>query len=495
MSVRVRFAPSPTGFLHVGGLRTALYNYLFAKVHQGTYLLRIEDTDQERYVEGAMENLLKSLNWAGVHHTEGVMLDDNGKVIQSGEKGPYIQSQRLNLYQDHVEPLLENGHAYHCFCSRQRLEEVREKERKEKGTPRYDGHCRKLSDEEVKRRLDEGQKSVIRLKLPEHTHIAFTDLVRGRVTVSTDDLDDQVLIKSDGFPTYHFAVVVDDHLMEISHIIRGEEWLPSTPKHVFLYQAMGWEQPIYVHLPNILNTDRKKLSKRQGDVAAEDFRRKGYLPEALVNFLALIGWSPEENRELFTMDELEQMFSIDRVSKSSGVFDIKKLNWMNAHYIREAPLEELTELAIPYLVEAGYMSETEIKDKKSWVTDLLAVIRDNLHCLSELPEKMAVFFRDEVEGQDEEATEWMETEEIRVLAAALRQRIEEMGTYDEQTIKQLFKTIQKETGLKGPTFFKPVRVAVTGRIHGPDLVLVMKVLGKETTIRRLMQFEELPRET
>lgn len=485
MSVRVRFAPSPTGFVHVGGLRTALYNYLFAKAHGGTYLLRIEDTDQGRLVEGAVENMLSSLAWAGIHHTEGVMLNESGHVTESGEKGPYIQSQRLEIYRAHIVPLLDSGHAYPCFCSKERLEEVREKERREKGTPRYDGHCRHLTTEEVDQRMAAGENHVVRLKLPDQTDILFNDLVRGTVTMNTADLDDQVLIKSDGFPTYHFAVVVDDHLMDITHVIRGEEWLASTPKHVYLYKVMGWQAPTYVHLPNILNTDRKKLSKRQGDVAAEDFRRKGYLPEALVNFLALVGWSPEDNQELFTLEELEERFSIERVSKSGGVFDLKKLNWMSAHYMREADPDRLTELAIPFLVEAGFINQDTVDEKRQWVRNLLEVLRENLHYLGELPEKASVFFNDTVDVEEGEAKDWWESEELKILRPALLEAVLNMETLEQAEIKQAFKSIQKETELKGPRFFKPVRVVLTGTVHGPDLMLVMKVLGKENILKRL----------
>jgi nondiscriminating glutamyl-tRNA synthetase len=485
MSVRVRFAPSPTGFVHVGGLRTALYNYLFAKAHGGTYLLRIEDTDQDRFVEGAVENMLSSLQWAGILHTEGVMLNEAGHVEEKGNKGPYVQSNRLDIYRMQIAPLLKSGHAYQCFCSRERLEQVREAERLKHGTPRYDGHCRDLPADEVEKRLGSGEPHVIRLKLPEHTDIQFDDLVRGTVTMNTNDLDDQVLIKSDGYPTYHFAVVVDDHLMEITHIIRGEEWLASTPKHVYLYQAMGWEPPHYVHLPNILNIDRKKLSKRHGDVAAEDFRRKGYLPEALVNFLALIGWSPEDNQELFSLEELEEKFSLNRVSKSGGVFDVKKLDWMNAHYIREAPIKQLTDLAVPFLIEAGYLTADEAQAKHEWVEDLLEVLRDSLHYMAELPDKAAVFFRDTIDVEPGEAAEWMDSPELKTLRPKLISAVESLESVEEAEIKKAFKTIQKETGLKGPQFFKPVRVALTGNVHGPDLILLMKVLGRETILKRL----------
>ncbi|HGM3697085.1 TPA: glutamate--tRNA ligase, partial [Clostridioides difficile] len=359
MNVRVRFAPSPTGFVHIGSLRTALYNYLFAKKMGGEYILRVEDTDQSRLVEGAIENMLNAMKWAGVNHSEGVILDDSGKVVQKGEYGPYIQSQRLDIYQEYIKQLLDSGKAYYCFCTKERLDEVRDAQRAAGETAKYDGHCKNLSKEEVEANIKAGIPYVIRLRLPENHTIKFTDLVRGDMEFNTNDLDDQVLMKTDGFPTYHFAVVVDDYLMKITHVIRGEEWVSSTPKHVYLYEAFGWEAPVFVHLPNILNKEKKKLSKRQGDVAVEDFKKKGYLPEGLVNYVALVGWSPEDNQELFTMEELEKAFSVERVSKSGGVFDTEKLNWVNQHYIKDGDDAYLTDLAIPFLIEDGFITEEE----------------------------------------------------------------------------------------------------------------------------------------
>ena len=311
--IRDRFAPSPTGNVHVGSLRTALYNYLFAKKNNGQFLLRLEDTDRTRYEEGAVENLLDALMVTGVVPDEG-LFEEDGKIIQKGDCGPYIQSERLDIYKKYIDQLLENGQAYYCFCTKERLDEVREKQKAAGETPRYDGHCRNLPREEVEARVAAGEPCVIRLKLPEDHVVAFDDAVRGRIEINTNDLDDQVLIKTDGFPTYHFAVVVDDHLMGITHVIRGEEWLPSTPKHVYLYECFGWEQPQYVHLSNILNDDHKKLSKRQGDVSVGDFLKKGYLPEALINFLALLGWSPENEQEIFSMDELIEAFDLSRIN-------------------------------------------------------------------------------------------------------------------------------------------------------------------------------------
>ena len=378
MTVRVRFAPSPTGYVHIGSLRTALYNYLFAKQHGGQYLLRIEDTDQTRYVEGAIENMIRVLKWAGIEHDEGAMLTNDGKLVQRGDYGPYIQSERLEIYQKYIKQLIEKGHAYYCFCSKERLEDLREEQKAKGLTPKYDGKCRQYSLEEAQKRIEAGEDYVVRLKLPENQDILFEDLIRGTVVVNTNDLDDQVLMKADGYPTYHFAVVVDDHLMGITHVIRGEEWVISTPKHVYLYQAFGWPVPKFVHLPNILNKDKKKLSKRQGDVAVEDFRKKGYLPEGLVNYLALVGWSPEDNQEIFQMEELIQKFSLDRVSKSGGIFDIDKLNWINAHHIKEASPERLAQLARPHLIDAGYLTEQEAAEKEEWIAEMMAVLKERI---------------------------------------------------------------------------------------------------------------------
>ncbi|MDR5659919.1 glutamate--tRNA ligase [Serpentinicella sp. ANB-PHB4] len=483
MTVRVRFAPSPTGFVHIGSLRTALYNYLHARKNSGKYILRIEDTDQNRYVEGAIENMLSAMQWAGVNHDEGAIIR-NDDLVQIGEYGPYVQSERLEVYKKYIEILIEKGQAYYCFCSKERLDEVRDEQKKAGLNQKYDGKCRELSKEEIKKKLDNGETHVIRLKLPENYDIKFEDVVRGNVVVNTVDMDDQVLIKSDGFPTYHFAVVVDDHLMRITHVIRGEEWLISTPKHVYLYQAFGWEVPLYAHLPNILNADKKKLSKRQGDVAVEDFMKKGYLPEALVNYIALLGWSPEDNQEIFSMKELEENFSLERVSKSGGVFDINKLNWVNAHYIKEKPIEEITDLAIPYLIESGYIAEGQVQEKYDWIKDLVSIIRINLNNLSEIGEKVAMFFNDEFK-LSEEATDVIAEEHVPELLELLKTKINNADSIDVSDIKSIIKEIQKELGVKGPKLFKPIRVAVTGESHGPDLPQIMKILGKKNMLLRI----------
>ncbi len=489
MTVRVRFAPSPTGFVHIGGLRTALYNYLFAKKNDGKYILRIEDTDRERYVEGAIEGMLKSMAWTGINHDEGVILEGE-ELGQKGDFGPYIQSQRLDIYQKYIKTLLESGDAYYCFCSKERLDEVRDRQKSEGLTARYDGHCRDLPMEEVQKRLEAGEQHVIRLKFPQSRDIKFDDIIRGEVIMNTDDLDDQILIKSDGFPTYHFAVVVDDHLMGITHIIRGEEWLSSTPKHVYLYGAFGWEMPRYAHLPNILSRDRKKLSKRHGDVAVEDFLDKGYLPEGLVNYIALVGWSPEDNEEIFSIEELEQKFSLERVSKSGGVFDVDKLNWVNGHYIRESSVERITDLSIPFLIEAGYITETDAKEKYDWLKDLVGVLQDRIDYIAEIKEKAAIFFKTEIELKDDESKELIRAEHVPQLLDIFKTKVEKAEAVDEDFGKKVFKEIQKETGIKGPNLYKPLRVILTGEVHGPDLPLVIKVLGRQNILNRVQYIKE-----
>ena len=490
MSVRVRFAPSPTGFVHIGSLRTALYNYLFAKRMGGEYILRVEDTDRTRIVDGAIENMLEAMAWAGVNHTEGVVLGENKEITQVGEYGPYIQSERLDIYKDYIQQLLDSGKAYYCFCSKERLDEVREKQKEAGETPKYDGNCRNLSKEEVEAKLAAGEEYVIRLKLPENHVIKFTDLVRGETEFNTDELDDQVVIKTDGFPTYHFAVVIDDHLMKITHVIRGEEWISSTPKHVYLYEAFGWEAPTFVHLPNILNKEKKKLSKRHGDVAVEDFKKKGYLPEGLVNYVALVGWSPDDNQELFTMKELEEHFSIERVSKSGGVFDTDKLNWVNQHYIKDASDEYITDLAIPFLIEAGYITEEDAKNRYDFVKDMVSVVKEKLQYVKEVTEHVNIFFGDKVELETEECREFLKLEHIPTLINALEEKIGAAEEINEEAFKAMLKEIQKEHGIKGKNLFMGTRIILTGQMHGPDLPKAAAVIGKDMCLNRIKYVKE-----
>lgn len=484
--VRVRFAPSPTGYVHIGSLRTALYNYLFAKKNEGQYILRIEDTDQKRFVEGSMENLIRCLERTGIIHDEGPTIQGD-ILVEKGDFGPYIQSDRLDLYKEHLRVLLDEGHAYPCFCSKERLEEVRESQRQLNQTPKYDGHCRSLSRAESQERILGGEEFVIRLKMPDNQEITFFDEVRGQVTINSDEVDDQVLVKSDGFPTYHFAVVIDDHLMEITHVIRGEEWLPSTPKHVLLYQAFGWQQPVYVHLPNILNTDKKKLSKRQGDVAVEDFLAKGYLPEALINYIALLGWSPDTNEEIFTMEELIQHFDLKRVNKSGAVFDVNKLKWMNGEYLKKMPLDELVDKALPYMVQSGYVTMEDAVSKRPFLMKIMDTFVEKMSTLADIKEELESIFVYRLETGDE-IEEMLELETTPILVKAALEKMEGSPDFEPETLKNLFKEIQKEQGIKGKSLFMPARIMATGQMHGADLMKVMSILGREEVMNRFRRF-------
>ncbi len=486
MKPRLRFAPSPTGYVHIGGLRTALYNYLYAKQNEGTYLIRIEDTDQTRLVEGAIEGMIEAMTWSGVQHDEGPFIDEaTGHIVEKGDFGPYIQSNRLDIYKKHALELVDNGHAYYCFCSKDRLEKVREKQKEEGLTPKYDGHCRTLTQEEIQKKLEAGEDHVIRLKLPTDRVIEFDDAIKGKISVNTNDIDDQVLMKTDGFPTYHMAVVVDDHYMNITHVVRGEEWLISTPKHIYTYEAFGWEAPHFVHLPVILGNTKKKLSKREGDVAVEDFRKKGYLPEALINYIALVGWSPEDGQEIMSMTDMIQKFSFDRVSKSSGVFDVDKLNWMNNLYIRSYDLDKLTHLCKPHFISGGFTTEEKFDVDYLWLKRIVEVLRERLNKLEEIASYHTFFSMVEFDLEDEESKEIIEMEHVADLLKLFIDKMDGVEILDAEAVKGILKDIQKETGHKGKNLFMPVRVGITGQVHGPDIAIVTEILGKELTKKRI----------
>lgn len=480
--VRLRFAPSPTGYLHIGGLRTALYNYLYAKQKGGKFLLRIEDTDRTRYVEGAIENLIHELKWAGVEADEGVCLDKNDKITEVGECGPYIQSERVEkgIYNKYAEELIDKGYAYYCFCSKERLDDVKNQQKADGKIPRYDGLCRGVSIEDAKKRIANGESYVIRLKLPENRDIVFEDVIKGRITINTNDMDDQVLIKADGFPTYHFAVVVDDHLMGITHIVRGDEWISSTPKHIYLYEALGFEKPIFVHLPTVLNKSGKKLSKRNDDASVEDFRLKGYLPEALINYLALVGWSPESNEEILSLDEMVKQFSFERVSKSGGVFDVDKLDWVNAQYIRKMEVSELAKLVKPYLVEAGFIKEDICEKRLELITK---TFQESISRLPEIVEQSRFLFEDVAVEPD--ALEMRNVEHIEILKEKMKEELSQIEEMDEETAKGFMKKVQKASGFKGKDLYMPVRALLTGQVHGPELSNILEILGKGEILRRL----------
>ncbi|RPI13269.1 MAG: glutamate--tRNA ligase [Ignavibacteriae bacterium] len=476
-NIRVRFAPSPTGYLHIGGLRTALFNYLFARHNNGKFILRIEDTDQQRKVEGAVENLIKTLKSIGLEYDEGPEI--------GGEYGPYFQSQRLDIYKKYIEQLLSQGDAYYAFETAEEIEEMR-KLQIEQGAAQamYDRSARNLTKEQVEEKIKQGIPYVIRLKVPQNSEVSFNDLIRGTVTIDTNLVDDQVLMKSDGYPTYHFANVIDDHLMQITHVIRGEEWLTSVPKHILLYKALGWEASLMAHVPLILNPDRTKLSKRQGDVATEDFLRKGYLPDALVNFIALLGWNPGEgeNKEIFSLEELVKLFTIERVQTSGAVFNLEKLNWMNAEYIKNYDMNKLAELAFPIMENAGF----DITDREK-VKRVVFAVRTYINKLDEIPVQAERYYKSNIE-LNEMQKEMLSSDSSKRVFESLSNKLNGFNVITTESFKPLLNEVQKETGIKGKNLFMPVRLALTGEEHGPELGLVAYVLGKDEVERRIKMF-------
>ncbi len=478
--IKTRFAPSPTGYLHVGGLRTALYSYLFAKKHGGTFLLRIEDTDRERYVADGVSNILKSLFWAGVTPEEGVVQDANGAISDKGENGPYTQSERLAIYAEHAQKLLDAGYAYYCFCTSERLEKLRADQQARKMPTGYDGLCAKLDPTEAKQRAESGEKHVVRLKMDKHGETMFTDLIRGEVRFKNELVDDQVLIKSDGFPTYHFAVVVDDHLMGITHIIRGEEWISSVPKHVQLYKYFGWEVPAMAHLPLLLNPDKSKLSKRQGDVAVEDYRKKGYLPEALINFVAFLGWNPGTEKEMYAMEELVQDFDLAKVGNTGAVFNIEKLNWFNKQYIKNLSNTELAEQAKPWLEEAG-IKHDELLEK------VVGLERERIVTLAELPEAVKFVFTLPEYSADLLIWKKSTQEELVRTLPALISFVEDLDEtqWNKQLLEEKTKAWIAEQGFSAGSVLWPMRVALSGQENSPGPFEIAEVLGTKEVLHRL----------
>ena len=472
--VRVRFAPSPTGYLHVGGLRTALYNYLFAKHHQGILVLRIEDTDQTRYIEGATEKLIKTLKVYGIKYNEG---PDVG-----GDYGPYIQSERLEIYKKYGQHLIENDHAYYCFCTPEDLGKMREEQIAKGLNPKYDGRCKSLSDEMISQKIEQGISHVIRLKMPQDGETIIEDIIRGTVSFQNELQDDQILIKSDDYPTYHLANVVDDHLMGITHVIRGEEWLLSLPKHVQLYKVFDWEQPKFAHVPLLLNPDRSKLSKRQGDVAVEDYLEKGYLPQSLINFLVLLGWNPGTDQEFFKIDELIQQFSLERVSKSGAVFDIEKLNWMNSHYIRELPEKERDKHLTSIFEQAGF----DVSDEEK-TTKIISGIYKKVSNREEIINEAQIFYQDGINIVEKEALDFIKKDTTQKVLKKFIENLNSLDKLDMENFKQIMKNVQNETGITKQELWMPVRIALTGVTHGPDLPLVIEIFGKEKALNFVNQ--------
>jgi len=477
--IRVRFAPSPTGPLHIGGARSALFNYLFARQTGGQLILRVEDTDLERSSAASEEIIKDSLHWLGITWDEGI---DVG-----GPHGPYRQTERLSHYREAVDKLLAQGDAYYCYCTEEECEAERQDLIAKGETPRYLGRCRHLTPEQRAELATAGRKPAIRFRVPEDHTIRIADMVRGEVVFETVEMGDYVIVKSDGIPTYNFAVVIDDVDMEITHVIRGEEHLSNTPRQILIYEALNIPQPKFAHVSLILGEDRSKMSKRHGATSVVAYQTQGYLPEAIVNFLALLGWSPEGEEELFTMEELIQQFSLDRVSKRPAVFDVDKLKWINGQYIRKTPTERLTELALPYLREAGLVGETLTGAEMEWATLVVETLKNHLSCLTDIRDQLEMFMGATVSFESGEAQAILKEETAPGVVALFAGRVRAAAgdRLEAETVKSWLKEIRKETKLGGSQVFMPVRVALTGQMHGPDLDKLAAILGRETVLNRL----------
>lgn len=475
-NIRIRFAPSPTGSLHIGSLRTVLFDYLIAKTLNGKLILRVEDTDKKRQVEGSVENLLDILDWAGIKFDEGPHV--------GGNYGPYTQSQRMEIYEKYSAILLEKGAAYRCFCSEERIKNMRESQVSAKFPPRYDRVCRNLSEDEIKRKISEGQSFVIRQKMPLEGETITHDELRGDIKFKNSDLEDQVLIKSDGMPTYQFANVVDDHLMEISHVLRGDEWISSFPKNILLYQSFGWQAPKFIHLILTLNKEGGKLSKRHGDVSVEYYRKEGYLPEALLNFCVLQGWHPKDKDEILSLEQMIKCFDYKDMGTSPAIFDIEKLDYLNGYYIRRMPLEKLTELCLPYL------AEKKEKFSLDYVKKVIALEYERLKKLSEIGELTKFCFVNELD-YEKKLLIWKKLSEEQVkenLQAVydILEKIPDSGWLKEKIEKNI-KNYLAEKELKTGDYLWPARAALTGLKASPGPFEVAEALGKEESLTRISQ--------
>jgi len=474
-TVRVRFAPSPTGYLHVGGARSALFNYLFAKRYGGVFILRIEDTDRARFVEDALKEIYDSLRWMGI------MWDEGPEV--GGTAGPYIQSERIALYKENAESLVEKGHAYRCFCSSERLAALRAQQEAEKSKLGYDGRCRSMSKEEVDAKVKEGVPYVIRYRIPPSQTIVFKDLIRGAIEYKSDTLDDFVLLKTDGFPTYHLANVVDDHYMKITHVLRGDEWIASTPRHVLLYGSFGWEHPEFVHLPLILSSEGGKLSKRKGAASVMDYKKAGYLPETLMNFLALLGWAPGGDREKMSRDELISLFSLEQISPKASVFDEKKLEWMNGLYMAERPIESLIDEVLPLFVEKGYIQVDDLSQNE-YFTRVVELLRVRSKKLTELADSAGYFFNDP-SVYEEKAVKKHFNSEASVYLRTILSKLEACDDFSEIKLEEVFASAVESMRIQLGKLIHPVRLAVSGVSVGPGLYDLLSALGRERVVRRI----------
>ena len=478
IEVRVRYAPSPTGHLHIGNARTALFNYLFARNQNGKFIIRIEDTDKKRNIEGGEESQLKYLRWLGIDWDEST---DVG-----GDYGPYRQSERIDIYAKYYQELLEQGLAYKCYCSEEEIEQEREEQIARGEMPRYSGKHRNLTKEEQVAYEKEGRLPSIRFRVPESKIYAFNDMVKGEISFESDGIGDFVIVKKDGTPTYNFAVAVDDYLMKISHVLRGEDHISNTPKQMMIFEALGWEYPIFGHMTLIVNENRKKLSKRDESIIQfiEQYEELGFLPEALFNFIGLLGWSPGGEEEIFSKEQFIEIFDATRLSKSQALFDTQKLTWMNNQYLKTIEVDKLTQLSLPHLIKAGRLRSDMNPDQLQWAKELIALFQEKMSYGEQIVELTEIFFTPDVEFE-EDAKAILQEEQVPSVLAAFLEEIKTLDAFGAQEIKVAMKTVQKSTGFKGKQLFMPIRVATTGQTHGPDLPTAIHLLGKDKIISRL----------
>ena len=475
--IRVRFAPSPTGPFHIGGARSALFNWLLARKMGGKMVLRIEDTDVERSTPESEENIKAALKWLGLDWDEGI---DVG-----GPYGPYRQMERLDIYKKYTDKLLAEGKAYYCYCTPQELDAEREALTAKSMMPRYMGKCRNLSPEQIEAYKAEGRKPSIRFRVPEGEKLTFVDMVRGEVSFESDGIGDFVIVKSDGIPTYNYAVVIDDSLMHITHVIRAEEHLSNTPRQLLIYDALNFERPQFGHISLILGKDKKKMSKRHGATSVDQYRQMGYLPEGLVNFLALLGWAPNSEQEIFTEEELIKAFSMEHVAKNPAVFDVDKLNWINQHYMRKLTAEEFFAAAKPHMISAGYMTGTEQGEKLAWLEKVVATAKEQVSFGAEIPRVVGMYFADDFDFETTEAEAVLKEDSVPMVMKMFIDELQAAPIIDGSVVKGIFKSIQKATKFGGKLVYMPVRVALTGNQHGPELVEIIPLLGVERSIKRI----------
>lgn len=476
--IRVRFAPSPTGYLHIGGARTALFNWLFAKSQGGKLILRIEDTDIERLKEDSVSQILTSLKWLGLSWDEGPEV--------GGDYGPYYQSERLDIYRKICQELVDSGKAYYCFCSAEDLEKQREKQRALKQPFYYARTCRDIPPEEAKKRVEAGEKYSVRIKLPASGPITVHDMIHGDVTFDFNQFDDFVIMKTNGIPTYNFAVVVDDHMMHITHVLRAEEHLSNTPKQIVLYEALGYEVPQFGHMPMILAPDRSKLSKRHGATSVEEFRDKGYVHQAIINYLTLLGWAPGNDQEIFTLEDTVKAFDFSKMSKKAAVYDVKKLTWLNGQYLSSLPLREIADASVPFFKKAGLIDDNYLPAHQEYFDHLVDVVRVRVKTLEEVADASAYFFKD-VESYDEKGAAKFFKPEAAELLQKCYDALAALEVFDLKTTEDAYNKLAEDLGLSLGKVIHPTRLALTGRTFSPGMFDVMVLLGKEKTLARLQQ--------